>query len=101
MSWAWRALSGPILWALAFSGIYALHGIGCARNWPTQPGLLLDLHRSVLIGSWLFSLAVAAILLAGAPKGEGTEQSIVRIGGWIGFTATALTLFPVLGLTSC
>lgn len=101
MNWPVRALLGPMLWAVAFVVIYAVHGLGCALNWPTQPAPWGDLHRFVLILLWGVSLAGAALILWLAPAAHGTSDKIVRAGNGIGFAAILLTLFPVLGLTTC
>lgn len=101
MTWPLRALMGPGLWALAFSAIYAAHGIGCARGWPTQPAPLGTLHDFTLISLWLAALLVAALILWQTPAGQETGAQIARAGGWIGLMSVAMTLFPVLGLSSC
>lgn len=101
MSWPLRALLGPMLWALAFSVVYAAHGIGCARNWPAWQTRLGDMHQMVLIGLWGIAVVLASVILWRAPRGAALDDKIARAGGWIGLVATALTLFPVLGLTTC
>lgn len=101
MSWPLRALLGPTLWAVAFAAIYAAHGIGCAWGWPVYAAPIGDLHRFTLILLWLLAVAAAAANVWRAPRGNDTSDRIIRAGGWIGLTATILTLFPVLGLTTC
>ena len=102
MSWLWRALIGPSLWALAFAVIYALHGAGCAWGWPAVATPLGSLHQVVLVGAFLVALLATAWALLKVPRGEeSTKAQIIHIAGWIGFAGTLLTLFPVLGLSSC
>ena len=101
MNWLWRALIGPCLWALAFVAIYALHGVGCAWGWPAVATPLGSLHQVVLVGSFVLALLGTGYALWAMPRGTGTKAQIVAIGGWIGFAGTLLTLFPVLGLSSC
>ncbi len=101
MSWPVRALLGPLLWAAAFSGVYALHGLGCALGWPGQSTPVGPLHSVVLIGVWLCALMAAGLILWTSLAGLGREARIARLGGWIGLVATGLTLFPVLGVSSC
>lgn len=101
MSWPWRALLGPLLWAFAFAVIYAAHGAGCAWDWPARAAPFGDLHRFTLIVMWLLAVILAGVILWRAPRGKGLGDSLIRAGGWIGLVATILTLFPVLGLTSC
>ncbi|RRH72767.1 hypothetical protein [Falsigemmobacter faecalis] len=101
MNWATRALLGPGLWALAFALIYAVHGLGCARGWVLQPAPLGNLHVFTLNTLWLAALAGAIVILWRTPRGDGTGAQIARAGGWIGLASIALTLFPVMGLSSC
>lgn len=101
MSWPLRALIGPTLWAIAFSVIYATHGLGCAKGWSGQPAPLGDWHQFTLISLWLLSVGLAAAVLWRSPIGEDTASRIVRAGSWIGLISVTLTLMPVLGLTTC
>lgn len=101
MSWPWRALAGPSLWAVAFSMIYAVHGLGCAWGWPGRAAPIGDLHNFVLIMLWLVALAAASAILWHAPRGNRTSDRLIYAGSCIGLIATILTLFPVLGLTTC
>ncbi len=102
MSWPLRALIGPTLWAIGFALTYALHGLGCARGWPAVAAPLGNLHGLALILAYLATLAATAAALLLVPRGgSGVERTAILAGGWIGLAASALTLFPVLGLTSC
>lgn len=101
MSWPLRALLGPALWALAFMTIYALHGAGCAWQWPDRVAPVGNLHSFVLISVWGMFFAGGLVIALRTGKGEGRIAEILHLAGWTGVTATALTLFPVLGLTSC
>lgn len=101
MNWLARALIGPTLWALAFVLVYALHGVGCAQGWPTVHTPLGSLHHVVLIGAYAAALLISGLALLRVPRGEGVKAQIIALGGWIGFGGTALTLFPVLGVSSC
>lgn len=101
MSWPLRALFGPTLWAIGFCAIYAAHGFGCARGWPGRPAPVGDLHHFTLISLWLICVAAAGVILWCSPRGSDIPDRLIRAGGWIGLMATLLTLFPVLGLTTC
>lgn len=101
MNWPFRALLGPTLWAINFSVIYAAHGYGCAKGWPLRPAPLGDLHHFTLLLLWLLAVVVAAAILWLSPSGVQTSARLVRSGGWIGLAATILTLFPVLGVSTC
>ena len=56
MSWPLRMLIAPLLWAVAFAAIYAVHGLGCARGWVLMPGLFGNLHQSAMLGLWALAL---------------------------------------------
>lgn len=101
MSWIARALIGPTLWAVAFCTIYALHGIGCARGWPAVATPLGSLHHVVLIATFVVALLITWLALRKVPRGEGIKAQVIAAGGWIGWGGTLLTLFPVLGVSSC
>ncbi|WP_455555877.1 hypothetical protein [Comamonas sp.] len=101
MSWLARALIGPCLWAVAFTVVYALHGLGCAWGWPAVQTPIGSLHHVVLMASFFVALLVTGIALRKLPRGEGVKAQVIAAGGWLGFGGTLLTLFPVLGITSC
>lgn len=101
MGWPARTLLGPFVWAAAFAGIYALHGLGCAQGWPARATPFGPLHDVVLIAVWLAAVAASGMILRASPPAQDRESRIVRLGGWIGLAATVLTLFPVLGVSSC
>lgn len=100
-NWIFRACIGPSLWAFAFAGIYALHGWGCARAWPAIATPLGNLHSVALIAAFAVALVITGIALLRVPRGEGAKATIIATGGWVGFGGTLLTLFPVLGVSSC
>lgn len=101
MSWIARALIGPTLWAVAFAVIYALHGMGCAQGWPAVATPLGSLHHVVLITAFGVALLASGLALRWVPRGDGYQAQVIGAGGWIGFGGTLLTLFPVLGVSSC
>lgn len=101
MSWPVYALLGPGIWALAFAGIYALHGMGCALGWAESPLLWGSRHAVTLQASWLAALLIAALVVWRAPANAGTGPGLARAGAWIGLVSVLLTLFPVLGLSTC
>lgn len=101
MSWPLRALLGPLLWALAFSVIYAVHGLGCARGWTQISMPWGSLHQLVLIGLWCLAIMAGLALFRLTPPGPRISDRIARAGSWIGIVSVLLSLFPVLGLTSC
>lgn len=101
MNWLLRACLGPTVWAVAFTVVYALHGTGCAREWTEVLTPLGSLHHVVLIGAFLVALVAAVWVWWAVPRGEGIKHTIIAAGGWIGVAGVLLTLFPVLGVSSC
>ena len=101
MSWVVRACIGPTLWALAFVVVYALHGMGCAWGWPAVATPLGSLHTVVLVGTWALWLVATWVALRWVPRAPGVPGQVIAAGGWIGWGGTLLTLFPVLGVSSC
>lgn len=101
MNWLARALIGPCLWAVAFSGIYAVHGLGCAWDWPARSAPLGNLQHFVLITLWLVCVAAAIAVFRFTPSQSDTGARIARAGSWIGLVSILLSLAPVLGLSTC
>ncbi|MDR7124247.1 hypothetical protein [Pseudotabrizicola sp. 4114] len=101
MRWVAGMLAGPVLWAVLFAAVYALHGIGCARGWTGVATPLGSLHIVAMAGVWLAGLALHVGILATAPMGPAREARLYRMGAWIGLVASALTLLPVLLTSTC
>jgi len=102
MNWIVRAAVGPSLWAIAFAVIYALHGAGCAQGWQkiaTPWGGTVQ--QVMLISVFVLALVLSWLALQKVPRGNGVKAVVITAGGWIGFAGILLTLFPVLGLTTC
>lgn len=99
----WLAVfSAPLtLWAVLFSAVYALHGLGCALGWPSVATPFGSLHVVAMTAVWLGGLGVHLIILRAAPRDPALGSRLVRLAGWIGFWASLLTLWPVLTLTTC
>ena len=105
MRWLALSLAGPGIWAAGFALVYALHGTGCARDWPTVTlAGAVDMHAAALWAGWLATLVAGALLLARLPA-AGTDavlrRWLPRAGAWIGLSATLFTLLPVALTTSC
>lgn len=102
MGWVIRALTGPTLWAVLFSAVYAAHGLGCGWGWAGRPGFLgMDLHQGAMVAVWLAGLALHALSLTLVLPGTTRQARIVRAGLWTGLVASVFTLFPVLFATTC
>jgi hypothetical protein len=96
-----RIVSGPFLWGVVFSLVYAIHGTGCALDWTSVDTPLGSLHHLALLGAWLLGIAAHVGLFALVPRGEERGIRIARIGLWVGLAATVYTLFPVAVTSSC
>ena len=101
MNWMFRACIGPALWALAFALIYALHGMGCAWGWIHVSTPVGNVHSVVLISTFFLTLLVTGWALLKVPREDGVKAVVITAGGWIGFAGSLLTLFPVIGVSSC
>ena len=110
MRWLALMLAGPMIWAIGFSVVYALHGTGCARGWTdTAVAGSASLHVVALWSGWLITLAAGLLLLLALPPsrtaalapGGGDSAQLPRIGAWIGLGATLFTLLPVAVASSC
>ncbi|RJE78929.1 hypothetical protein DWB67_15065 [Paracoccus sp. JM45] len=101
MGWLLRSLAGPVLWAVLFSAVYALHGIGCAGGWQNRPFFWTDLQHAVLAGLWLTGIIAHLILVRYLPSGDGIKQFLIIAGTVIGLVSSAITLFPVVIISSC
>lgn len=101
-----RILVAPLVWLAAFSGIYGLHGIGCAMGWGEVEVLWLSLFRLLLLAAWLVAIvAEIGILMLLRSERFGSHQSFVRSAsvatGWVGLVATLWTLYPVTLMSAC
>lgn len=101
MRWAVWMLAGPVLWAVLFAAVYALHGIGCARGWPAVSTMLGSLHIVAMATVWLAGLALHVAILWKTPQGLAREVRLQRYGAWIGLVASTLTLLPILLTSTC
>lgn len=104
------SVAGLIGWAGAFSLVYALHGIGCASDWPQIDVGPTNLQRVVLAAAFFACLVGMAALAAWlhwrparafANSGEPVLARLTRTCAWAGLAATAFTLFPVLTSSVC
>lgn len=101
-------LSLPLsVWIVAFSGLYALHGLVCALGWGAVPGPFgLTLGRAVLIAAWGLAILAQAALLAieasprlGLPPGFARRVTVTL--AVVALVAAVWTLFPVAALSLC
>ncbi len=102
MRWLGWTLASPILWAALFSAVYALHGIGCAQGWTVVATPLGPLHQVAMVILWLGGLILhALILLRLRGGGAARTDRLPRMGAWIGFVASLVTLSPLVLISTC
>lgn len=102
MRWLLRLAAGPLIWAAGFSAIYALHGIGCAEGWPLVATPLGPLHRVVLLGGWIATLAAVTLVVVRRPRPAlDRGDRLLGLGAWIGLVSVVVTLAPVVMAESC
>lgn len=101
MSWMARALAGPVLWAMLFALVYALHGAGCSLGWAGRPAPVADWHHLAMWTAWGAGLAIHLLLIRVLPVGAGRSRQWIVLGTWIGFVSTLVTLFPVVATSTC
>ncbi|MBA3623511.1 MAG: hypothetical protein M3496_07425 [Pseudomonadota bacterium] len=105
------AMAGLIGWAAAFSLVYALHGIGCARGWDDIAAGPASLQRLVQVGAWLACLPPLAWLawwlrrqrqgLADAVPSQRLLTLLAETSAWVGLAATVYSLSPVATTSVC
>ena len=97
-----RMVSGLALWAVAFSLLYALHGLGCSLDW-TEPSLFgLTQLKIGLIAVWGGLVLAQGALIVWLRRYRDTQIDLIAIAiGWIGLFATAVGGVPVLAISSC
>lgn len=102
------SMAGLIGWAGAFTLVYALHGIGCARGWHEVAVGATSLQRAALVGAWLACLLALAWLVrrAGRSPHRGRPEqrllaTLAQASAWSGLAATVFTLFSVLVASPC
>ena len=89
----WPMLIGFSLWALAFTGLYALQHLGCFWGW--DPAL----HRALLVVGYLATLALLAALLVGQLRLGTTRMGVMLTAAAL--AASAITFAPILAVTAC
>lgn len=97
-----RASAGLWLWALGFSLLYALHGIGCARGWHRMPLLGGTMFGWATIGLWLALAAMSAAPIWWASRAPpGLERRLALSSAVTGFVGILVTGSPVIATSAC
>ncbi|WP_066846502.1 hypothetical protein [Croceicoccus marinus] len=97
-----RMVSGLVLWAAAFSILYALHGFGCSLGW-TGPSLFgVTQVKVLLLAVWGILIVTHGLLMLWLLKQHETQMERIGIAiGCIGLGATISTGMPILAIPSC
>lgn len=97
-----RLSAGLTGWAIAFCLIYALHGMGCAQGWDVRPLGGLSVHRWVLLGAWVASLAATSILAIWLARSRATTLDRAAAAlAWVGVFATLVSFVPIAVVPAC
>ncbi len=104
--------AGFAAWSVAFVALYGLLSIGCELGWQQLKIGPANLHRVVLIATWIASIAINGwIMLASwrgmrAPMREG--ESVQRLLWWMAtlanigaFVSMIWIGLPILGSSLC
>ncbi|WP_448663912.1 hypothetical protein ACG3SL_04330 [Sphingomonas sp. CJ20] len=97
-----RASAGLWLWAMGFSLLYGLHGVGCAQRWDriAMPGGTL--FGWAMIGTWLaLAGAAAAVALWARCAPRGLERRLALASALAGLVAILVTGAPVAAFSAC
>jgi hypothetical protein len=107
-------IAGMMIWGSAFLMLYAFLSVGCELGWATAALGPISLLRVILIGVWLFHLALIAGLLlwtyrrkqAVESGAEGAEVDTffagnVLVATIVAAVATVINYAPILGLSLC
>ncbi|TKD51602.1 hypothetical protein [Sphingomonas baiyangensis] len=99
-----RSVSGLILWAVAFSAIYAIQGLSCALGWDAIGLGGPSLARSILIATYIVSVTILAWLCWRLRPSSGTRDFLAILAfasSVIGLLSTIYTGLPVFWLSIC
>ena len=97
-----RVVSGLVLWAVDFSTLYALHGLGCSSGWTGSGTFGLSWAKLLLLAVWISLIGTHCILLRWLVRRKDTQMERIGIAiGWIGLGATVVTGAPIVVVSSC
>ncbi|MEQ6332442.1 hypothetical protein [Sphingobium sp. MK2] len=97
-----RVTVGLWLWALAFSLLYALHGIGCAGGWHGWPLPGGSAFRWTMVVTWVcFALGGVVVLRWAARLPKGLERRLATVSALVGLAGTIITGSPVIFTSAC
>lgn len=97
-----RMVSALVLWAVAFSVLYALHGLSCSLGWTNVVAFGLTQAKALLLAVWVFLIGTQGLLLLWLLRQRETQMERIGIAiGWIGLGATIITGVPILAISTC
>jgi len=96
------ASAGLWLWALGFSLLYGLHGIGCAQGWHRVSLLGGTIFGWSMISAWVLLIATAVAMIFWARHSRaGLERRLTLCSTLVGFVSIVVTGLPVIATTAC
>ncbi|MGR3825295.1 MAG: hypothetical protein ACU0A5_22210 [Salipiger marinus] len=100
-----RIFAPILIWLGLFTGVYALHGLGCGLGWPQQDLGPASLHRVALIAAWGVAILLqAAVLYLVARPWASHSPLVQQVTVTLAISAVVAmvwTLFPVAFASSC
>lgn len=97
-----RISAGLLLWAFAFSLLYALQGAGCAYGWQEIQLAGASLLRWMLVLTWLLLVAVGlALLRLTRSASSDFERRVTLATTLTGAGAILITGSPVALTSAC
>jgi hypothetical protein len=99
-----RSVAGLIVWAIAFSALYALQGLACAGRWDDMQLAGVSLARLVLLAVYGGGIGLLALLCWRCRPRVSRPQLL----DWLAFASAAAGLFslvytglPVITVSIC
>ncbi len=98
-----RMTAGLFHWAVAFSVLYGLHGIGCSAGWERVAVAGTSLHRLLLILGWVGGSAAGVVLTLWLQRtvGTGLLDRVAILLGWVGAAAIVVGGLPIVTIPAC
>lgn len=105
-------VAGFIVWASAFSTVYALFSLGCAYGWETPRPFGLPLWHAATAAGWLVHIIAHAALIAwtvrrfrARPATEPDNRRFLQVSAVaiavLGLVTTLWTGAPIVLLSTC
>lgn len=99
-----RILISPLVWLVAFSAVYGLHGLICGHGL-TGTAFGIALPSLLLCAGYALAILAQLALLGAHYTWPDPSSNLIRFvsrsGGWVGLIATIWTLLPVVSTSTC